>query len=241
MINFIPQIAQIDKQTRFDAITDVLEENEIPYSVQTFRYPDAIGNIIVSFNTEKSAKKIAVTAHYDNVKGTPGANDNAAACSILLNLILEAKENKTEKPLEFVFFDLEETGFVGAINYRNANSKKLACVINLDMCGMGNNTVVCMRNGAEKFLTISPDADITAVEMLPPGDAHIFMFEGFPTLYVVNSTDKDLSYYRSLGKFLQPYNNSDFVKTMHKPCDTPDTCNLAQVGKICRFVSDCIN
>ncbi len=240
MNNYIPQIAQIKKRDRFNAITEVLKENEIPYRLQTFNYPDAIGNIIVSFNTEKSAKKVAVTAHYDNVAGTPGANDNAAACSILLNLILEAKEDKTDKPLEFVFFDLEESGLVGSINYRLANSKDHCCVINLDMCGLGSNTVITYCNGAEKILSIPLDSDVTVLRMLPPGDAHTFIYTGFPTLYVVNSTDNDLPWYRLNAERLRSYYDTDFAKTMHKPTDTPDTCNLSQVEKICWFVSACI-
>lgn len=55
---------------------------------------DSLGNIIVPFYNEKNIndKKIVLCAHYYNILNNPGAIDNACACAILLNLIIDYKE-----------------------------------------------------------------------------------------------------------------------------------------------------
>ena len=100
MQHYIQDIAQIDKKKRFSAITKVLNDNQIGYEIQRIPDNQALGNIIVKFNPSAS-KKIVITAHYDNVLSTPGANDNAAACSILLNLILDYRNTKIILSLYF--------------------------------------------------------------------------------------------------------------------------------------------
>lgn len=241
MNNYIPEIAQTDKRDRFAAIEKVLTENGVPYSIQTLPFHGALGNIVVTFGKDKAEKKIVVAAHYDNVFGTPGANDNAAACSILLNLILETKENGTDKYLEFVFFDLEEMGFRGSRYFlQSCRKDDLLGVIDLDMCGLGNNTVASLHNGVEKILPV-PTNGVTVLDKLPAGDAYTFIDADVPTVYVINSTDRDLAWFAEFAKTgIQPAGIPDFAYTMHRASDTPDICNLEQVEKICRFVSGCL-
>lgn len=91
MNNYINDIAKINKHERLKAIIKVLKENNISYHIQIMPINDALGNIIVEFNPN-NGKAIVVSAHYDNAYNTYGANDNASACSILLNLIINKKK-----------------------------------------------------------------------------------------------------------------------------------------------------
>ena len=65
---------------------------------------------------------ILVGAHYDTVEGTPGADDNASAVAVLLEMCRMMKGSAPARTLKFVFFDLEErpafaTRFMGSEVY----------------------------------------------------------------------------------------------------------------------------
>jgi len=242
MKNYIDDIAKIKKKDRYNAITKVIEENGIKYRVQTLPNNNSFGNIIVEFNPEKKGK-IVVSAHYDNAYGTPGANDNAAACSILLNLILNNKD--TNNHIEFVFFDLEEIGFYGSKYYVKENSDSdILYAINLDMCGLGSNILyACYNpiNNSDIKIKEMNDSNVYKMEILPPGDALTFADAGITTFFIVNSTNHDLEWYRQFANRMEPKSFPDFLKTMHLPTDTVETINYEQVEKIYKFTSSLLS
>jgi hypothetical protein len=241
MQHYVQDIAQIDKKDRFSAITKVLNDNQIGYVIQRIPANQALGNIIVEFNPSAS-KKIVITAHYDNVLGTPGANDNAAACSILLNLILDYRN--TNNHIEFVFFDLEEQRFLGSEHYMRSNQSEIAYAINLDMCGLGENILfschhVCGED-RNKFNDLFVRHQARLLEKLPPGDSETFIHNQVSTFFIVNSTTRDLAWFSQYANGVRPQINPDFSLTMHKANDTIDTINFDQVEKIFLFVNDLI-
>ena len=65
-----------------------------------------IKNIIVDFSPDSEGEKIIFSAHYDAVKGSPGANDNASGVAVLLGLCRELRNSQI--PVRIVFFDHEE-------------------------------------------------------------------------------------------------------------------------------------
>lgn len=235
--SYIRNIAQINYIDRFNAIVDVLKTNNIDYQIQNILGNQSLGNIIVKQNFSND-KKIVVSAHYDNVLGTPGANDNAAACAILLNLIIKLKD--INKNIEFVFFDLEEQGFLGSNKYLKENQNNILYAINLDMCGIGENIVYSADNFDDdelsKISNIQDKYNCKKVNMLPPGDAYNFIFKKQKILYVINSTNNDLKYFENYYNNKMNFMNCDFVKTMHKPNDTIDNINFNQVSKIEDFI-----
>lgn len=239
--HYVQDIAQIDKKERFSAITKVLNDNQIGYEIQRIPDNQALGNIIVKFNPSAS-KKIVITAHYDNVLGTPGANDNAAACSILLNLILQYRNTKDH--IEFVFFDLEEQRFLGSEHYMRSNKSEIAYAINLDMCGLGENILFSCHHVCEedrnKFNDLFVRHQARLLEKLPPGDSETFIHYQVSTFFIVNSTTRDLAWFSQYANGVRPQINPDFSLTMHKANDTIDTINFDQVEKIYLFVNDLI-
>lgn len=238
MINYIKGIARVNKQNRFDYIVSILEQNRIKYVVQKIPNYKTLGNIIVELNPGES-KKVVVSAHYDNAPGTPGANDNAAACSILLNTLLDLKDS--DKHIEFVFFDLEECGFIGSEYYIRNNSNKISYSLNLDMCGVGENIVFSdhyvFKRNIEQIYNLH---NCIKVDRLPPGDAYSFINQRIPLIYIINSTNHDVAWFKEYASGVMPNIRPNFLRTMHRPNDTIDTINNDQVEKIYNFVKDLV-
>lgn len=102
-----------------------------------------IGNKSSSINSKKT---LLITAHYDTVTGTPGANDNGSGLAGLLECArilgpLELKHN-----LRLIAFDMEEAnkdcnGLLGSRAYVamcKKNNEEIIGVLNFEMIGYTN-------------------------------------------------------------------------------------------------------
>jgi aminopeptidase YwaD len=112
-------------------------------------------------NSDKTAPLFIVGAHYDSPIGSPGADDNASAVAVLLELARIFGTNSQNFPqklrLQLVAFTLEEMNMVGSAHYarqlrrQNAN---VAGMISLEMLG---------------FATDAPNS-----QQLPKGYEHLY-------------------------------------------------------------------
>jgi acetylornithine deacetylase/succinyl-diaminopimelate desuccinylase-like protein len=65
--------------------------------------------------TMGNGMRIVVGAHFDTVGGSPGANDNASGCAVVLAIARYLKDTPCRTaPVTIAFFDQEETGLVGS-------------------------------------------------------------------------------------------------------------------------------
>ena len=96
---------------------------------------------------------LLLAAHHDAVDGSPGANGNAAAVGILLNLLERlATEPSTKIRLRFLFTAAEERGYLGARHYaREASVGELAGVLSLELCGIGDSVVIWDAGTRRRF------------------------------------------------------------------------------------------
>lgn len=82
---------------------------------------------------------IYVTAHYDSVPGSPGANDNASGTATMLEIARIMKDFPTNKEIRFIAFGSEEIGLVGARSYASQLTQdeidRSLGAFNLDMVG----------------------------------------------------------------------------------------------------------
>lgn len=82
---------------------------------------------------------VYVTAHYDSVPYSPGANDNASGTSVVLEFARIMEAYPTEKEIRFVFAGAEEIGLVGSRYYVSQLDEqeitRSAANFNLDMVG----------------------------------------------------------------------------------------------------------
>lgn len=97
----------------------------------------------------RGQKPVVLTAHYDRVPGSPGANDNSAAVFQLLKTALRLNEQNIDNWI-IIFTDKEELQNGEGINVQGSFSlaKKLkncgfanARVFNFDACGTGSTFV----------------------------------------------------------------------------------------------------
>lgn len=86
------------------------ETNQKSQNVIAVKKPEGIVNPEIVY----------VTAHYDSVAHSPGANDDGSGTSAIVEIARTMKDLPTDKELRFIAFGAEEIGLVGS-NYYVAN------------------------------------------------------------------------------------------------------------------------
>jgi hypothetical protein len=94
-------------------------------------------NILASYGPE-GGPRIVVGAHYDAVQGTPGADDNASAVAVLLELAGYLGKNPPNIRVDLAAYTLEEVKMVGSIAHAKAlkaENVDVKAMISLEMVG----------------------------------------------------------------------------------------------------------
>jgi Zn-dependent M28 family amino/carboxypeptidase len=91
-------------------IHSVFEEAGLSVSEQDYTYCDQrVTNVLATAPTTAGASVYyLVGAHYDTVPGTPGADDNASAVAVMLELARRLRQERLKAPVLFAAFTLEE-------------------------------------------------------------------------------------------------------------------------------------
>lgn len=213
------------RQTR---ITDILEQNHIAYNLETTN-PNIYTNIIIQNNEFVNPNmKILISAHYDAVKNSNGANDNGAAVAMLLKLAEHIQTHKTHCPIDIALFDREESGFIGSNAYVNKNKalsyQQPIFFINCDVIGCGDGIVMVKHDRTTSYPTASSvlstdfikKYNITEYNRFPPSDAYNLSrnakwngieFSVFPQKDIDNHTSIEIFNYMHNAK----YDNISFI------------------------------
>jgi hypothetical protein len=114
-------------------------------TLQNYDYDGKIySNIIISIpGTKYPDETVIIGAHYDTVYGTPGADDNASAVAVLLEMCRALKNFSPGRTLKLIFFFLEEppvfrTEHMGSYVYAKeakARNENITSMICLEMVG----------------------------------------------------------------------------------------------------------
>ncbi len=128
-----------------DYIVSCLEDFGFVPALQSYNYDGKeYSNIIMSIDGIRLPDEtVIIGAHYDSVYGTPGADDNASAVAILLEMCRILKSFSPARTLKLIFFVNEESPlfrskYMGSYVYameakgRNENIKSM---ISLEMLG----------------------------------------------------------------------------------------------------------
>ncbi len=104
----IQEYGKLQEAERY--IITFLEGQGIPFSLQRYNHEGKrFNNIIVSFEgSSQREESFIIGAHYDTVSGTPGADDNASAVAVLMELCRALKDYRPQRTLRMIFFVLEE-------------------------------------------------------------------------------------------------------------------------------------
>ncbi|MFH1141381.1 MAG: M20/M25/M40 family metallo-hydrolase [Chloroflexota bacterium] len=110
----------------------------------TFTYAGRLGiNVLArKVGRNPALPPILVSAHYDTVPGSPGADDNASGVAAMLECARVLASAPIQRTVEFVAFDMEETqpegeGLIGsgAFVHDQASTAGFQGVYNLEMVG----------------------------------------------------------------------------------------------------------
>lgn len=98
--------------------------------------------------TRMPEEEVVLTAHYDSVRWSSGAWDNATGSIAILEMFHHFLENKPERTVRFVWCGSEEIGLKGSEKYCEAHKddlKKIIYNINFDMLGntLGQRYFAC--------------------------------------------------------------------------------------------------
>jgi hypothetical protein len=216
MKNLLKQIALPSTEKRAKVIMNFLKRNHYLFRIQKINNSDF--NIIVDINEkckenfEVSDDKLILTAHYDVVPNSTGANDNGSSIVILLKLLKKIKN----QPIKVIFFTGEERGGTGSSFYsKTVKEKEKYTAINLDVCGCGNQIVVVnnIKNNNSKAYNLysrknkfnimtAPSFPFSDASILKRYDIATYSISVFPPgdIRILNGEEKGY-----LGKYIWEY------------------------------------
>lgn len=238
------------------------------YEMENHRFVDdgrEFKNIIgTKTGTQEPEKKILVTAHFDTVSTSPGANDNASGVAALLELARVFRNNRFKRSILFIGFDQEEQrvdgqadspicrGSRALADHAATNEWEIEGIVNFEEIGYAGEEI--KQNVPEDFPVqisevgnfvgiIANEKSVELVKMCVEGIEEQRLQLPYETLVVPGN-----------GEFLPDTRRSDHAPFWdkgykavmltdtanfrtphyHQPSDTIETINLAFVAEVCR-------
>jgi acetylornithine deacetylase/succinyl-diaminopimelate desuccinylase-like protein len=183
-----------------------------------------------------SAETVVLGAHYDTVRNSPGANDNATGVAAVAAVARQMSGNpKRSRDIIFVFFDEEERGMQGSRAFaqmlKNEN-RPIHSVHTVDQMGWDQ------------------DGD-RAIELEVPYDgAREVYVEAARRLkmtipiHITTESGSDHESFRKLGYkatgITEEYQNGDTTPWIHKPGDTMETVNFDYLRSTTQLLTEVI-
>ena len=119
-------------------ITMQLRQANWTVDQQAFRWMGRQFDNVVATLPGESAARLILGAHFDTVKGSPGADDNASGVAVLLEAARLLAQQPLQCTVECVAFNLEEMDMVGSRFHADALKKtttKILGMYSLEMVG----------------------------------------------------------------------------------------------------------
>lgn len=149
-------------------------------------------NVIVTIpGNEKKEEVIAFTAHYDSVRFSTGAYDNATGSTTLLEILAHFKDTKPSRTLKFIWCGAEERGLLGSKAYTNSHKDELEqykLCINVDMTGvvLGYDLACCTSEMALvnylNYFSLEQGFSLKAYQGVYSSDSTPFADHGIPAV-----------------------------------------------------------
>jgi hypothetical protein len=246
-------------EARFDALTSLLTERKIPFTVEPFKIDKPIQleprtegrNVVVTIGDGPS--EIVLGAHYDAVRlpnGTlsKGAVDNAASSVILVRVAEALQSERLPMRVRVVWFDMEELGLIGSQQYVQKHaSDRILSMLNFDVNAYGKTIVFGAAQQAansmlrRKFLETcaAEDADCLGFPQLPDSDDRSFIKAGVPTLSIAILPPVEARQLWLLlsgpNSGLAPQTLPAVLRTIHTIDDVPDKVSEESMSMMVRF------
>ena len=211
-------------------IVTQLEMLGLEPDVQTIDVPDyfgdagesvEIGNVVVRIPGTAPTTAVALAGHYDTVPSTPGANDDASAVAIMLEVargILAGHPLRNDVVL--VFIDCEEPAprfGSSAFIAEHVWAADIGFVINLEAIGSGGQSALIGMSGSGGWII---DQYIKAV---PYPAAFSFLTT---TAELIGGSNSDFATFRDKGIAGVEFAYLRGSPIYHTPADTPEQVSL---------------
>jgi hypothetical protein len=229
----LAKIATADPTARQHAVLAILDTIGCPYTIVNGT------NISIPYTT--GTPRLIIGAHYDAYPGSTGANDNAAAVCILLELLRQ--HPSPSSPIEIIFFDQEERGMKGSYAYvENLDPGDVIGMVNLDMCGVGDQVMIGPRENTLQPPFVGKLPEATVLDLIPPSDDMMFQAAHIPTISVLVAPAEDCDGIEELARAMYhhtgPKTIPSIVHTMHNGSrDSLETVDMNAILLVYRWIS----
>ena len=207
---------------------------EYTVELQDFTVGKRPAKNIIAYLPAANSEIIVLSAHYDSVATTPGADDNASGVAGVLALA-QLHKGQNRHTISLQFYSGEEQGLIGSEYYvehpllpkDQPDIKKHIVVVNLDMIGR-------LKNKTNQLQEVVPDV----YSLLDP------LFQKYP--FAKRVTIKGLSTSSDQESFARKGIPALFIHTglhrdYHRPTDSADRIEYEGMVEICKYVNDLIN
>lgn len=174
-LNLLEHVKALENKNRVNRGNEIysrLKSLGVNVRVQKWLFPQ-MANFIVDFSPDVSKRHLLFSGHYDAVKNSPGANDNASSVAVLLGLCQELRD--VSVPVRVVFFDREEAwfrtpflrlGLLGSLYYVLRNKlSNIEGVYNLEFCGLGDSLAIWPINEKGEDIAVVQFAEKAATKL----------------------------------------------------------------------------
>lgn len=233
---------------------------DIGYRPDLHGYKTGMNLIAERPGRDPKARAVVVAAHFDTVRGTPGADDNGSGVAVALEVARQLFDRPTRRPLRLVFFDEEEVGLVGSSAYAMSPTRRaeLSAVVVLEMVGFTCKTAGCQRFPPGLPTGLAPDTgDFIAVI----GDLeHIDLLAAFrraggpdrPPIFALPVPDKGDPLPDTRRSDHAPFWDAGIGAVMvtdtaelrnrhyHRPSDTPETLDPRFMAGVAAMTIDAV-
>jgi hypothetical protein len=155
MLGLVQRLEGRSDRERFAILLEEVRARNWQYSLQEYDHRKQYGcNLIIDLFTGRPTT-ILLVAHYDIFGGSPGANDDASALSVLIDAGERISKLDPSKNIRMIFFDDEEPAIqrfrpLGSTKYvEEFGVEGLHAVIDLEMCGIGDAVGIWPVKGME--------------------------------------------------------------------------------------------
>ncbi len=201
LLDDVRQLEQPSPSLRREAVLALLRKRDLPFRIETFQATvDSESKPLPGYNliveVGQGSRQILIGAHYDSHRLSKdrisqGAVDNGASVVILTRIIESLAGQTFRHQIKVIFFDLEETGFLGSKAYvRSHSTDPIDAYLNLDVTAFGDTLVFGpSRHPENRFLYrllkgVCLEQELPFLEFphFPSSDDRSFQAAGIPNL-----------------------------------------------------------
>lgn len=201
------------------------------------RLGQTIGENLAGIRHGTSGRTILLGAHYDHFEGVPGADDNAAAVAIVMDVVRQLADWRGRHDLVLCFFDLEEPPYfhspqMGSIRFVDASPlpvDQIECAIILDLCGHD----VPIPGHAEAVFALGAEGSTGLLQAIQAARV-----DGLSVYPFANARVGDMSDHHAFRKAGVPFLffTCGRWEHYHQPTDTFDRLNLAKMQRLADYL-----